>query len=253
MFIFFDTETTGKAKNFNAPMSDTNNWPRVTQLSFYVYDIHFKLLYQRTELVKPDGWIIPSVQYYLDMGLSQEKAEQESKFFVENGMLQENNEKHGIPMSDLLDDFLSQYDQCTYLVAHNMKFDFNVLGCEMIRYKKRAQTKILKICTMEESTEYVKATPHRYGKYKWPTLIELHTKLFGFGFDGAHDAGADVRACAKSLQRLLELKVIGLPVEINGRWERVDYNQLLTQAEQKRKEQLEREQTNIDFNNVENE
>lgn len=32
---------------------------------------------------------------------------------------------------------------------------------------------------------------------KWPTLQELHTFLFGVGFEGAHDALVDVRACAK--------------------------------------------------------
>ena len=38
--------------------------------------------------------------------------------------------------------------------------------------------------------------PGRYGRYKWPTLSELHVKLFGKDFEGAHGARADVGACA---------------------------------------------------------
>lgn len=254
MFIFFDTETTGKAKNFKAPMSDTNNWPRVTQVAFYVYDFDFKLIYKRVELVKPDYWEIPSVKYYLDRGYSQEAAEKEAKFFIDNGMLQENNEEHGIPMPELIDDFLAWYHKSNYLIAHNINFDFNVFGAEMIRYKKKATKKNFKICTMLESVNFVKApAAYRGGGYKWPTLTELHTKIFKIGFDGAHDAGADVEAGFKCFKWLLENKVIGLPVLIDNVERRVAYSDLKTQMEMDKARQLEKQQTNINFNNVENE
>ena len=48
-------------------------------------------------------------------------------------------------------------------------------------------------CTMIRSTDYCQL-PGRYGKYKWPKLEELHFKLFGESFEGAHDALADIRA-----------------------------------------------------------
>ena len=28
MYLIFDTETTGLPKDFNAPISDSNNWPK---------------------------------------------------------------------------------------------------------------------------------------------------------------------------------------------------------------------------------
>ena len=31
-YLFFDTETTGLPKNYNAPITDTDNWPRLVQL-----------------------------------------------------------------------------------------------------------------------------------------------------------------------------------------------------------------------------
>ena len=38
MYIVFDTETTGLPKKYNAPFTDTDNWPRMVQLAWIVYD-----------------------------------------------------------------------------------------------------------------------------------------------------------------------------------------------------------------------
>ena len=46
-----------------------------------------------------------------------------------------------------------------------------------------------------------------YGGYKWPKLEELYRKLFGYTFDGAHDALADVEATRKCY---FELKKKGI-------------------------------------------
>lgn len=36
---FFDTETTGLPKNWRAPMHDLDNWPRIIQLAYLVFDL----------------------------------------------------------------------------------------------------------------------------------------------------------------------------------------------------------------------
>jgi hypothetical protein len=51
------------------------------------------------------------------------------------------------------------------------------------------------------------ALPRKNGGYKPPKLIELHEILFGESFVGAHDAAADVRACARCF---FELKKRGV-------------------------------------------
>lgn len=38
MILLFDTETTGKPKNYKAPSSDTENWPRLVQIAWEKYD-----------------------------------------------------------------------------------------------------------------------------------------------------------------------------------------------------------------------
>ena len=38
--LFFDTETTGVPRNYNAPSTDTDNWPRMVQLGYIIYDLN---------------------------------------------------------------------------------------------------------------------------------------------------------------------------------------------------------------------
>jgi hypothetical protein len=60
------------------------------------------------------------------------------------------------------------------------------------------------LCTKQLSTEYCNLPGKYAGKPKWPTLQELHTHLFGKGFDGAHDALADVQGYGSVLCRACE-------------------------------------------------
>lgn len=66
MYIFFDTETTGLPKNWSAPVTDVNNWPRVIQLAYVVTDTNFNVIETFCELVKPDGWVIPEQKFWID-------------------------------------------------------------------------------------------------------------------------------------------------------------------------------------------
>ena len=36
-YLFFDTETTGLPRNWSAPVSDLNNWPRLVQIAWIFY------------------------------------------------------------------------------------------------------------------------------------------------------------------------------------------------------------------------
>ncbi len=38
MYLFFDTETTGLPRNYKAPVSDSNNWPRMVQIAWRLMD-----------------------------------------------------------------------------------------------------------------------------------------------------------------------------------------------------------------------
>lgn len=189
MFLFYDSETTGLPKNWKAPMSKLDNWPRVLQLGWQIYDFEGELLNEQSHLIKPDGWIVPEGEFWKKHGYSTEKCE-----------------KEGVELPWVLDLFLKDYAEATLLIAHNQNYDYNVIGSEMIRYKKRAESRIARFCTMMSTIKYVQA-PGKYGA-KFPTLSELHTKLFGVDFDGAHDALSDVKACAKCFFELLKRELI---------------------------------------------
>lgn len=190
MYLFFDTETNGKAKNFNAPPTDTDNWPRITQFAWQLYDSNQQLVNERMSLIKPDGWTIPK-----------------EKFFIDNNMSTERCEQYGVPLKGILEEFILDFAKAEYMVAHNISFDVNVVAAEFIRLGLRPKGNVIKVCTMKESVGHCKIKQAR-GGYKWPTLTELHTNLFGKPFEGAHDALDDVKACANSFFKLKQLGVI---------------------------------------------
>lgn len=189
MYLFFDTETTGKAKNFNAPVQDLDNWPRITQLGWQLYNDSEELISEGSYLIKPDGWEIPKEQ-----------------FFIDNNMTTERCEEFGIPLVEAVTKFTEDLEKAEYMIAHNMQFDINVLGAELIRLNMVPKKQTKKICTMKESTNFCKLPGFR--GYKWPTLTELHVKLFGEEFEGAHDALDDVSATARCFFKLKEAGVL---------------------------------------------
>ena len=191
MYLVFDTETTGRPKNYRGAMNDLDNWPRVIQLAWALYDKDKQLVNRRCDLIRPDGWVVPV-----------------EKFWIDNGYSTEKNAAEGIGIDEAARYFIESLNVSNYLVAHNMAFDFNVFGAELIRLKLSAARKPVKICTMEAGTEYCRLAGPR--GYKWPSLTELHHKLFAKGFDGAHDAGFDVAACAACFFGLMDNGVIQL-------------------------------------------
>jgi DNA polymerase III epsilon subunit-like protein len=191
--LFFDTETTGLPKNWRAPMSQLENWPRIIQLGWMLTDRDGNVLRRQKHLIKPEGWVVPT-----------------EEFWIKNGYSTEKNDQEGLPVSLALELYNLDLIGCDVLVAHNMSYDYNVLGSEMLRkWNTCPLTSRTRICTKEIGTNLCQL-PGPYG-YKWPTLTELHTHLFGKGFEGAHDALADVNACKDSFFEMVSHGIIKLP------------------------------------------
>jgi DNA polymerase-3 subunit epsilon len=189
MYFFFDTETTGIPQNYKAPASDLSNWPRLVQIAWLITDENANELTSAEYIVKPKGFAIPEGAAKVH-GITTEFATQ-----------------NGVDLSDVLSETTKEIDNASVLFAHNMSFDEKILGAELLRsgYPNIVEAKRRR-CTMQESTDYCRL-PGRYG-YKWPTLQELHSKLFNESFSGAHQALVDVRACAKCYFELRNRKVI---------------------------------------------
>lgn len=190
MYLFFDTETTGLPRNYNAPASPDDNFPRLVQLAFIVADDEGNILKKRNYIVKPSGFEIPK---------------QASDI---HGITTKIALKNGLELEDVLVLLVSNAGLCDCIVAHNISFDEKIVDSEFLRckipfsfcdYKQ-------KICTMKSTVNFC-AIPSSMG-FKWAKLQELHEKLFGCKFEEAHNALADVEATAKCFFELKKLGII---------------------------------------------
>jgi DNA polymerase III epsilon subunit-like protein len=188
MKLFFDTETTGLPKKYYASIEELDNWPRIVQIAWLKYDNLGNFISEKEHIIKPDGFEIPDSSSRIH-GITTKKALD-----------------LGVDLKPVLKEFSSEINNADTIIAHNMSFDEKIVLSEFYRNNiENNLSNITKICTMQSSTNYCKI-PGKYGKYKWPNLIELHNILFNCNFKSAHNALADVRACAKCY---FELKRLG--------------------------------------------
>ena len=178
-YLFFDTETTGVPKRWDAPLNDLQNWPRVVQLAAVCYNEEGQVEQSLCSVIIPENFEIPEGASRVH-GITTAKAISE-----------------GIPLRKALLRFSEMAKAAEIIVAHNIDFDEKVLSAEYIRYDMEIPFKNKsRVCTMKSLTDFV-GIPGAYGKNKWPTLDELHRQLFSKSFSGAHDALVDVRITAK--------------------------------------------------------
>lgn len=178
MYLFFDTETTGVEPT-----------AAIVQFAAILYDEKRNHIGQFKTMVKPDGWTIPA-------GAS-----------AIHGIYDADCERYGLPILEVLRVFNNWCKVSDKLIAHNITFDIGKVQhqAKLAGVLEKLGMPTNQFCTMKATTDICKL-PGRYGSYKWPKLIEAHQHLFGEGFDGAHDALADVKACARIYFHLLDLK-----------------------------------------------
>ncbi len=192
MYLFFDTETTGRPRNWNAPVTDTANWPRMVQIAWLYYDEQHHLIDAQDHIIQPEGYAIPSDVTKI------------------HGITTAIAKEKGVDLTSVLTTFKRLIDKAEYIIAHNISFDEKIIGAEFHR-KKMAHRLFLsdRICTMKGSMDFCKL-PGKYGRYKWPSLSELHQKAFGKDFTEQHNARADTQACADCFFKMLDLGAIDL-------------------------------------------
>ncbi|HSJ67549.1 MAG TPA: PHP domain-containing protein, partial [Anditalea sp.] len=191
MYLIFDTETTGLPRDYNAPITDLSNWPRLVQLAWQLHDERGNLISNNNFIVKPEGFTIP---------YNAEKV---------HGISTDRALKEGHDLRKVLEIFHQDVEKATYMVGHNIGFDINVCGSEFLR--KEVPMVLMEktaLDTKDISTDFCGIPGGKGGKFKWPTLTELYKKLFNVGFDDAHDAAYDVDATAKCFFGLITQNVL---------------------------------------------
>ncbi|MDE2097262.1 MAG: DUF3820 family protein [Patescibacteria group bacterium] len=182
MTIIFDTETTGKA-DFAKPPEDPCQ-PKLVQLGAQLLGQELEVVGEMNFIIKPVGFEIP-----------QEAANV-------HGITTQRALSFGSDEKSVLELFACWIEKAKTIVAHNITFDAIVIGNAFHRHGMKIVPPS-PYCTMKAATDLCKIPGFRTGEYKWPTLQEAHTILLGEGFDGAHDAMADVRACARVYAHLI--------------------------------------------------
>ncbi len=190
MYLIFDTETTGLPKRWDAPITDTDNWPRCVQIAWQLHDELGNLVEHQDYLVRPDGFNIP--------------YESEQVHGISTGLA----EQQGETLEVVFERFNEALHKATFVVGQNVGFDVNIMGCEFHRMSVKnslAELPVLDTCT-EHTAQLCQIPGGRGGKFKLPTLTELHQYLFGEPFAEAHNATADVEATTRCFLELVRRK-----------------------------------------------
>ncbi len=191
MYLIFDTETTGLPQNYSAPLTDFENWPRMVQIAWQLHDLDGTLVEYKNFIVKPDGFTIP---------FNSEKI---------HGISTRMAEHYGQDIKIVLEEFADVIARSSHIAGHNVEFDINITGSEFLRNGLENALKGKPVVdSMIASTDFCALPGGRGGKFKYPSLSELHAKLFDVEFEEAHNATADVIATTRCILELIRIGVI---------------------------------------------
>lgn len=187
MYLIFDTETTGLPGNFNAPVTDTDNWPRMVQIAWQLHDEMGEIIEQKDFLVRPEGFNIPFDSERIH-GISTELALTQ-----------------GESLEKVLDELEAVLPKAQFVMGHNLSFDLKIVGAELVRTGRESvlNDKPVLDSNTKKTADLCQIPGGKGGGFKLPTLSELHEYLFGERFNEAHNATADVEATARCFFELL--------------------------------------------------
>ena len=185
--LVFDTETSGLPAERNSPITDTEKYPYILQLSYKVYDTTLK-----KTLAIHDNYIKVADNVVITPGS-----------IAIHGITRDILESRGIPIEEALARFDAHVALSDVVVAHNLQFDKTLLQVEYERLKVACpftKYNVTEVCTMLKSIDICKLPntgPFKGKSYKWPRLSELHQHCFQTVPIGLHNALTDVEACLR--------------------------------------------------------
>jgi DNA polymerase III epsilon subunit-like protein len=189
-YMILDTETSG-----------FGNSDAVLQIAFQVYSEGGTLLHEGRQ------YFNHSYEYEISEGALKVNG-LTKEFLATKGISGDANIKMALSNLGYM------IDRCDLFIAHNVSFDWRMLQNEWARYGLFQDTQHVKTTTFcTQNDPAIKAfvgARDKNNNIKAPKLAELHQKLFGEEFDGAHDALADVKATAKCFFELVARKIIDI-------------------------------------------
>ena len=170
-YLFLDTETTGMIRIGQSS-------PRLVEVAWLICDIEGTILERDEYVIRPDGFTIPRTATSV------------------HGITTDYARRVGVSLLTALEVLSLSAGNCSVIIGHNVKFDLAIIEGE---YKRIGVldplAKLSSVCTMKSTAAF--CGMQRMNGYKWPTLLELHLKLFGRPYEHTHRAANDVAACAR--------------------------------------------------------
>lgn len=183
----WDTETTGLPGVRTPPtVKNLHKYDscRIVSIAAVKYSSRGREIASFHRIVKPEGYVVGATEVH---GITHEYAE-----------------THGTPFAQVFKEFIDFVGPVETLVAHNSRFDENVLISETLRMGLTIP-KFNFVCTN---------TMHKETHFSPIKLMDLYVNTFGHGFDGAHDALNDARACGEVYPHLKEVVHVHKPVPV---------------------------------------
>ena len=191
--LIIDTETTGLPKSYTASIQDNDNWPYIVQIAWILFDF--------------DEHKIISFQNHIIKLRNNMKIPEESTKI--HRITNERMEKEGKDISVVFDKFIKSFNNCQYIVSHNLDFDWKVLSVEFYRNKlfhmiDLNKNKKIRYCTMKYAKELYRFR-NKNGKLtkKYPKLIDLYKLFFHEEPKNLHDASVDTYACFRCFHKMI--------------------------------------------------
>lgn len=204
--LVFDTETTGLPQTKFISPSTLDQWPHIVQFSYVIYDSSLN------DIVESKDYIVKLPQNILI-------SEDSTKI---HGITNEMSTTRGLPISEILNEFLHLLKGVDKLVGHNIEFDVNMIKVELLRIinsnsLSKEELKIYKhefhylinykdiLCTLKESIQFCNIQLiNKKGKpyLKYPKLIELHEKLFNKSPTNLHNSFNDILVTLRCFMKL---------------------------------------------------
>lgn len=193
MYLIFQVSAAGAPKNWNRPYNDPFTWPRLVHLAWLHYDKKGSLIKSANRIVKP-GSYEPTAELLGACGITAEEIEKEA-----------------VPLKHILNEFVEDLRNCEYLFSHNLTLSENVVRaeCHRLRLADGPFDYLDKYCIMREATHFCKI-PGSDGRYKWPSLQELHILLYKAKYAKGNNAWSNVVASSSCLFELLKIDAIEL-------------------------------------------